>query len=438
MADDKAGAETTAKTGFNVDKEFEAATQARIEEGDIEKARSLDGVFTANKKEDIITRLTPDAIRNFAHGVGDDNPLFCDPAYGAKTRWGRQIAPNSMAEVVTKGLRGDSLPDHLKAAQRGLFKGIHAFVSGSEKIWYHPLYVEDELYKFGGFDGVEVKPSEFAGRSVTRFLKVIKMNQRSEPVFVQRTREIFTERSTAKKAGKYASIEPATYSAEDMERIDAAYAAEHRRGAEPRYFEDVNIGDALSPMVKGPLTVTDILVYHVGGYGVSTFGLSSGRRAYENRKRIPAFYVRNAQGIPDVAQRVHWDSEWAKAIGNPMPYDYSVIREGWLHHYLTDWVGDDGFVHRQYDEMRKFNYMGDTQFITGQVAGKRDEGGRHFVDLTVKMTNQRGDVTTTCEATVLLPTKAHGPVLLPEPPAELARQCISFQRRHGELLAGRG
>ena len=28
-----------------------------------------------------------------------------------------------------------------------------------------------------------------------------------------------------------------------------------------------------------------------------------------------------------MAQRLHWDSEWAKAIGNPMAYDYGVMRE---------------------------------------------------------------------------------------------------------------
>ena len=37
--------------------------------------------------------VTVDAIRHFAHGTGDDNPLYCDRNYGAKTRWGSTIAP---------------------------------------------------------------------------------------------------------------------------------------------------------------------------------------------------------------------------------------------------------------------------------------------------------------------------------------------------------
>ena len=29
-----------------------------------------------------ITEVSADATRHFAYGYGDDNPLYCDPAYG--------------------------------------------------------------------------------------------------------------------------------------------------------------------------------------------------------------------------------------------------------------------------------------------------------------------------------------------------------------------
>ena len=35
---------------------------------------------------------TRDAIRHYAHGIGDDNPLWCDPEYAANTRWGGIVA----------------------------------------------------------------------------------------------------------------------------------------------------------------------------------------------------------------------------------------------------------------------------------------------------------------------------------------------------------
>jgi hypothetical protein len=135
---------------------------------------------------------------------------------------------------------------------------------------------------------------------------------------------------------------------------------------------------------------------------------------------------------------VHWNSTWAQKIGNPMAYDYSILREAWLHHYLTDWAGDDGWVFRQYDEVRKFNYIGDTQFLTGEVVGKRCEDDRFYVDLMVQMTNQRGTVTTVCEATIMLPSREHGPVLLPEPPVKDRIRAIEMWKRHGELMVEKG
>src|SRR6266508_816157 len=42
-----------------------------------------------------------DTIRHFVHGYGDDNPLFTDAEYAAKTRWGGIIAPHQYLNTVT-------------------------------------------------------------------------------------------------------------------------------------------------------------------------------------------------------------------------------------------------------------------------------------------------------------------------------------------------
>jgi acyl-coenzyme A thioesterase PaaI-like protein len=48
---------------------------------------------------------------------------------------------------------------------------------------------------------------------------------------------------------------------------------------------------------------------------------------------------------------------------------------------------------------------GDTLTCTGRVVGKRDDGGRHVVDLEVVETNQRGEVCAPGKATVALPSR---------------------------------
>ncbi|MDD9371517.1 MAG: MaoC family dehydratase N-terminal domain-containing protein, partial [Acidimicrobiales bacterium] len=393
--------------------EFEKATDYSFKEEDIERAKALVGRYAPSTAREHLTEATHDAMRNFARSYGDDNPLFNSETYGESTRWGAQIAPPMIPIGLNRPLYGDPPTEKLK---RPSFRGIHVFVSGSTWHWYRPIHAGDRLYSFGGTESVVEKESEFAERSVLVTYLSVKMNQRAEIVAISRTLAIHTERKTAREKGKYAAIEPATYTDEDIARIDEVYAAEHVQGAETRWWEDVSVGEAMNPMAKGPLTQTDMIVFHAGGYGFVPYAPCSNRIAYKNRQRIAPFYVKNEFGVPDVAQRVHWDSAWAQAIGNPMAYDYGVMRDCHLSHFLTDWMGDDGWLVRQTSEIRKFNYVGDTHVITGEVVGKRVEGGLHLVDIEMRGTNQRDVVTCPGTATVALPSREAGPVVLPNPP----------------------
>ena len=128
-------------------------------------------------------------------------------------------------------------------------------------------------------------------------LRDVKINQRAEVVGVYRTLVIYTERKKAREQGKYSSIEDPSYTKADIEELDEIYAAEKRSGCQPRYWEDVVVGEEMGTMAKGPLTTTDIIVFHAGGYGFVPYGLKSGRLAYKNRQRIPAFYIDNAYGV---------------------------------------------------------------------------------------------------------------------------------------------
>lgn len=404
-----------------------------IKDEDIELAKLLVNLDAPDSYDDYHRQATSDGIRNFARGYGDDNPLFADPEYAATTRWGSQIAPPMMMSSLSKAMLGDPIPEEVRKKTKRLFSGVHMFVSGQDTQWFQPIRPGDELYGFGGLESIEEKQSEFAGRSVIRVLRTVRVNQRSEIVVIARTILIATERKQSRERGKNMSIEPATYTDEQIAEIDAIYAAETVRGAEPRYYEDVAVGDELPKMVKGPLTLTDVISFHSGGYGFMAYGIGAARVGYKNRQSKPKFYIKNAAGIPDVAQRLHWENEWSQSIGNPMAYDYGVMRECWLTHYVTDWMGDDAWLVSQHDEMRKFNYIGDTQFITGEVVGKRIEDGNGVVDLEFRATNQRGEVTAPATATVALPSREFGPVTLPKPSPELARKAEAMMQRHREL-----
>jgi len=98
------------------------------------------------------------------------------------------------------------------------------------------------------------------------------------------------------------------------------------------------------------------------------------------------------------------------------------MRETWLIHLCTDWMGDNGWLWKLDCEFRRFNYVGDTQWLHGTVVRRYlAEGTRPAVDLDLTAVNQRGELTTPGHATVLLPSREHGAVRLPDPPgADLA------------------
>ena len=49
------------------------------------------------------------------------------------------------------------------------------------------------------------------------------------------------------------------------------------------------------------------------------------------------------------------------------------MRYVFVCHYLTNWIGDDAFIHRLRYELRAFNYIGDMTWMSGRVTEVRDD-----------------------------------------------------------------
>jgi hypothetical protein len=328
-------------------------------------------------------------------------------------------------------LRSDPRPEAVRAAKRGLFRGIHQIHSGTEWEWYRPVRPGDVVYRFQGEESVDVKESEFAGTSVIRVTRTVFFNQGAEPIASMRALSIFSERATAAQRGKYKTRARARYTDEDLARIDAIYSHETVRGARPRFGSDVETGASLGTMAKGPLTVTDIVCFHTTGFAQLPFGPVTSRLAYQRRQVMPAAFVKDAYGVPDIVMRMHWDDEWAQAVGSPMAYDYGFMRECWLYHYLSDWCGDDAVIRQMRSDMRKFNYLGDTQTITGRVVNTSPDGS--LVEVEVQFVNQIGETTLTGTAVIALPMQARLEPQFAPAPSDIARKSETFLSRHRQL-----
>jgi acyl dehydratase len=390
----------------------------KITDADIERARRQIGVpkFAFNKPYNAVA--SPDGMSHFAFACGDANPLFHDRAYGATTRWRDQIAPPLFLHATGTNLTPK--PDaELKALFKGLFRGVGKYYTGVDWTWWRPLYPDERVFVERATSNITVKEgSSFSGgRTVTETYSDLFVDRAGVPVGRREEHYLSAEREGTKKTGRYAGIQRQTYTPGDIAKIDEVYAAEQRQGALARFWEDVSVGEALTPVAKGPLTMVDIISMHMG-LGLSSSGIGPLGLGYAQRKKMPTFYVEDSYGVPDVVQRVHWDHERAQALGLPTSYDYGQMRTSWLIHLVTNWMGDDAWLWRLSCQSRLFNFMGDTTICSGKVVAKRVEGSHHLVELELASTNQRGENTAPGSATVILPSRAEGAVILPAPDLE--------------------
>ena len=292
----------------------------------------------------------------------------------------------------------------------------HAFYSGSFREWWAPLRPGTRVTRRNALVGVHDKRSEFAERAVHEWTaEVFAAHDPDEVLCAQYRLMIRTDRKKAEERGKYDATVIEPYTDEQLAAIDEAYASEpRRRGAEPRWWEDVEEGDEVGPIVKGPLRVTDMVCWHVG-MGMGLYGVKALRLGYEQRQRCRSSSGPTTSTSPTSSNACTGTP--SGRAGNPAIYDYGRMRETWLVHLCTDWMGDDAWLWKLDCEFRRFNYVGDTHWMRGRVVRKfLAEGGRPAVELACRGENQRGETTTPGHAMILLPSREHGPVRLPDPP----------------------
>jgi len=335
------------------------------------------------------------AILKFAEGIGDPNPLWTDAEYAKKTRYGSIVAPSSFIWAT------------MAHVQFG-WKGLGGFHSGCDIEFYKPIYLNDRVTAesiFTGFEGP--KPSEFAEEMVIDHFDNKYWNQHGDLLAKYHWWIIRIGRGKAKEKGKYSKLTlPHPWTEEELKKIEEEVLSEEIRGSNPRYWEDVNVGDELKPVVKGPLGLTDELAYFIGG-ATPIPRLSAHGVSLRQYRKHPAWSFRDPTSCAlEPIFAVHYNKEAARAMGVPMQYDVGLQRHCWGIHLLTNWIGDDGWVKRSYTEYRRFNYYGDVVWIKGKVTKKYvDEQGDYCVDIERHAINQRDEDIMPSHATVALPSR---------------------------------
>lgn len=363
----------------------------------LDDLRKRIGVKIENTVEPWCYEATRDNIRHYAHGIGDDNPLWCDPEYAKTTKFGDVIALPSFLFSTSRIISG----------YVGGLPGVHAMWSGADWTWHKPVMRNTEVRTVAYLKDLVEHDTRFAGRAVQQTYHVDFFDVKTGDMLAEADSWCFrTDRDEARENGtKYTEARAKgvrVYTQEELDGYNKYYEAETIRGAETRYWDDVTVGDKLPTMVKGPMTVTGFVAYAQGWGGLY---IRANKLAWKLQQKHPGAGIKNRFGIPDCPERVHWEEEFALEVGAPGAYDYGPERASWLTHHVTNWMGDDGQLRQAKSQVRRHNPEGDVILINSTVERKFVEGDRHLVEIKQRAEQQDGELSALGTAIVELPKR---------------------------------
>jgi acyl dehydratase len=377
------------------------ATNATINQKMIDEARALIG------KDLIVYQYNEfasyDTIRHYAFGIGDDNPLWADEEYAASTKHKTQLAPPLFLISI--------MPSSISPG----FPGLQPLKVGDKWTWYRPIRQGDRIKAKAKLTGVEEIEGRAGGRMIRELGQIEYRTVEGELLASVDTTHIRVMRPGSEGGGlKYAPQEPREYTVEELKKIEDDIFAEELRGAVPRYWEDVEVGDELTPVVKGPLDQITMTCYYAGaigtpGYRASELRWKQWRLANEHPEQMPGNYPADYFQERVLPSLGHQNADVAHDIGMPGAYDNGHQRMAWMVHCVTNWMGDDGFLRELDIQIRKPNIFGNTTWCSGRVTEKFAYGDAHCVRVELSGINQDQELNTTATAVIVLPTKAHTP-----------------------------
>lgn len=340
-----------------------------------------------------------DVIRHYAWGIGDDNPLFSDPAYAGRTKWGTIIAPPTFFFGLWDAVVAPGLPD------------VQWYYSGIDAEFYHPIKRNDTITASAEYVAAEPLSGKTVSNMIVQTGDVRYTDQDGRLMTKVLSHCFRVARSSAKGGLSYAPREKHVFSDDELAQIAAAQVNEYVRGAEVLYWDDVEVGSVLPGTVRGPINQLDMTTYYCGAVGTSGYKSTKLRWKYKHwantsPDKLPNNYDKSYYGAKVLPSIGHQDAKVATVdLGMPGPYDNGPQRCGMLTTVATNWIGDNGFVRQLSARLKMPVIFGDCNYFKGKVAGKRVVDGTGLVDLELWGENQFGQLTIKGSAVVEVPRR---------------------------------
>jgi acyl dehydratase len=343
--------------------------------------------------------ITSAALKEYVSRVDPWNPFWNLEEYAVATRWGGLIAHPFYLELLKPR-------ESMLRTRKGLF--LTFYLMGHDYEYFQPICPGDTIRSWAFRPTLE-DSTDLSGKGPRKFRYIDGqcdyINQRDEIIgtLTQRVEVTLHEgRPTVDKP-----YDDYGYTQKELDYLAEVFESEKPRGAEIRYWEDVNVGDDMGTITDGPTTYLHM------GFGPPPPPPGEVPKRAFTRYEEPLGGPVMMGYIPDRGTGLlypvhggrHGNDRAAQFEGGPCAWIFNVQSRYPMSRLITNWMGDDGFV-------CKFGWrhvwrtpVGDALLINGKVLKKYVDQGEHLVDLSVWCLNLRGTITDMALATVKLLSK---------------------------------
>ena len=277
-----------------------------------------------------------------ADNYAPDNPLYHDDAYAQAAGFDKRICIPMSGD---RGMFWAEMPAELRD---------NLVVSGLNHVRYFhkPVYPGDTLYSVTDHqEFVELTPekgSEYRTFGISGSGRIF--NQKGELIIsgYSRTKESLRRHADPSKRNPtpmpnwecpaWWDLRPRhRYTAEDWARIKEIWANETRRGAEPLYWEDVNVGDSAPEYLEGPISQLDQIKYH----GLDEIGSPSLKKVMAHPVMSKTLRIDEYGEYYEMNGVGHLEDG---RIPGHRPAFYNFMPVNHVINALQNWIGDKGWV----------------------------------------------------------------------------------------------
>ncbi len=317
--------------------------------------------------------VTRDSIRHYAHAVDDYNALYLDHDFARASAWNSIIAPPGyLSSHGSSSWLARHFPDVRDAAGNALSAVTHA---ADEWAFERPVRPGDVVISHSKVAQAELKNGRSVGPSIRLRLRTRYWNQRGEDVAVRTGTYFVLNKATAGKssAAGYPPL-PAGKSRNVIlpTRFPGTFDMPPPRRDAQRYFEDVQIGEAVTPLHLGPL-----MLQHLGRFCAATHGTGADEVGGPSENGA----------IPDA-------------------YVFGHMRIPWFGTLLTRWGGPATWITSLSQMNRSWLLIGFKVVCRGTVSAKSACADEPWIDLELTCENELGHRTNTGLARLRLPSRS--------------------------------